>query len=66
MIDEERGADIRQLYRLAWRFRKSGTTGTGPWVRDRERVEVLLETLSRRYGEDVDHWVETAPEEAWR
>lgn len=48
----------QQLYRLAWKFRKSGATGTGPWMQNRERVEAWLETFSRRY-QDVEHWVES-------
>lgn len=61
MIDDEGGPNPGQMYRLAWRFRRNGTTGTGPWMRDREIVDAWLESLSRRSNEDIDHWVETAP-----
>lgn len=66
MLDEAPHAEREALYRIAWRFRRNGTTGTGPWTRDRDRVEALLDSLSRRYSEAADHWVETAPAELAR
>ena len=66
MLDEEPHAGREALCRIAWRFRRNGTAGTGPWTRDRDRVDAMLETLSRRYGETADHWVETAPAEPAR
>ena len=66
MLDEDPHAEPEPLYRIAWRFRRTGTAGTGPWTRDRDRVEALLESLSRRYSQAADHWVETAPAEPTR
>lgn len=66
MIDEERSQNHSQRYRLAWKFCGSGTTGSGPWMHDRETVEAWLESLNRRYNGKVVHWVETAPLEPWR
>ena len=65
MIDDENMTHHGQLYRIAWKFRKSGATGSGPWMQNRETVEVWKETLSRRYQE-VEHWVESQPMEPWR
>lgn len=64
MIDDENANPRGQLYRIAWKFRKSGATGTGPWMQSRETVEAWLETLSRRY-QDVEHWVESHTPEPW-
>lgn len=65
MVEENGGQVGGVQYRLAWKFRGNGTTGTGPWMRNRETVEAWLESLSRRYNEKVEHWVETAPLEPW-
>jgi hypothetical protein len=66
MIDDETGTKRGHLYRIAWKYRRSGTTGNGPWMQDRETVEIWLETLTRRYSEQIEHWVETVPVEPWR
>ncbi len=66
MIDDENGTTGGYLYRIAWKYRRSGTTGTGPWMHDRETVELWLESLTRRYSDAVEHWMETAPLQPWR
>jgi len=49
------------VYRLVWRWKMTGATGAGPWVRDRETVDALFASLSARACERADHWVEVAP-----
>ncbi|MGH7553935.1 MAG: hypothetical protein ACREMQ_13010 [Longimicrobiales bacterium] len=66
MIDDETGTNRGQLYRIAWKYRRSGATGSGPWMQDRETVEIWLETLTRRYSEQLEHWVESVPAESLR
>ena len=51
----------RQVYRLAWKWRGTGARGSGPWVRDLDRVRALLDSLSARVGTRAEHWVEVAP-----
>jgi hypothetical protein len=61
------GDRIRQLrFRLAWRWKKSGWTGAGPWVRDSGTVESMLASLSRRHGDRIFHWIETENDEGSR
>jgi hypothetical protein len=45
-------------YRLTWRFRRSGRTGSGPWMRRPEVVEAWLDAFSRRDGEQVEYWID--------
>lgn len=66
MIDDEQSPARSQKFRLAWKFCGSGTTGSGPWMHNRETVEAWLESLNRRYNGRIEHWVETAPLEPWR
>lgn len=66
MIEDENGAKRGHRYRLAWKYRASGAMGTGPWMHDLDTVEAWLESLSKRYQDRVDHWVETEPAESWR
>jgi len=44
--------------RLVWRWRHSGTTGTGPWMHRSDVVEGWFESLTQRWGETVEHWIE--------
>ena len=46
-------------FRLAWRWKKSGWTGAGPWMRDSDIVESMLDSLSRRHGDRIIHWIES-------
>ena len=46
-------------FRLAWRWKKSGWTGAGPWLRDSGAVESMLDSLSRRHGDRIIHWIES-------
>lgn len=45
-------------YRLAWRFRRSGRTGTGPWMREPEVLEAWLAAFSRRDAEQIEYWID--------
>jgi hypothetical protein len=56
----ERSSPTR--FRLAWRWKKSGLTGVGPWVRDSDVVEAWLDALSRRDGDRILHWIESEEE----
>jgi hypothetical protein len=44
--------------RLAWRWKLSGTTGTGPWTHRSDVVEGWFESLTQRWGDTVEHWIE--------
>ncbi len=58
------GDRIRHLrFRLAWRWKKSGWTGAGPWMRDSGTVESMLDSLNRRHGDRIAHWIETENED---
>lgn len=50
--------------RLAWRWKKSGWTGAGPWIQDPGIVEGWLDSLSHRYGEQIFHWIESEGDDA--
>jgi len=49
---------LPRRFRLAWRWKASGTTGRGPWMHRPEVVEAWKETLNRRYRNTIEHWVE--------
>jgi hypothetical protein len=51
-------------FRLAWRWKESGWTGAGPWVRDSGAVESMLDSLSRRHGDRILHWIESENDES--
>jgi hypothetical protein len=48
-------------FRLVWRWKETGTMGTGPWTQRSHVVEGWFESLSRRSGDRVEHWIETGP-----
>ncbi len=52
--------DTRELtlYRLSWRWRESGVSGSGPWTHRSDVVKSWLESMVERDGESVDHWIE--------
>jgi hypothetical protein len=54
----------RRRVRLVWRWKQSGTTGTGPWTHRSDVVEGWFESLTQRWGETVEHWIELEPGEA--
>ena len=56
MIDDDQRRPVQ--FRLAWRWRSSGLSGRGPWTHRGEVVEGWMESLSRRTGERVEHWIE--------
>lgn len=56
-MTDEAGPGMRRV-RLAWRWRDSGISGCGPWTHRTDLVEAWLESLVRRSGERVDHWIE--------
>lgn len=45
-------------FRLAWRWRESGVSGTGPWTHRSDLVEAWFDSMARRSGERVEHWIE--------
>jgi hypothetical protein len=51
------------LYRLAWRWRESGVSGTGPWTLRADLVEAWMDSLTQRHGETVAHWIEVRDDE---
>lgn len=61
-MDADRSLSTR--FRLAWRWKKSGWTGAGPWVRDSDRVEAWLDELSRRHGDRILHWIEAEDDDS--
>jgi hypothetical protein len=61
---EKDGPDRLLVYRLAWKWKMTGASGTGPWVRDLDMVHGLMTSLSERARERAEHWVEAAPAEA--
>jgi hypothetical protein len=56
MDDDDRRKPSR--YRLAWRWKESGVTGMGPWTQRPDIVEGLLDSLTRRHGDTMVHWIE--------
>jgi len=60
-MDDDRSRHAR--FRLAWRWKKSGWTGAGPWLHDSRTVEGMLDSLSRRHGDRIVHWIETENDE---
>lgn len=56
MIDDDQRPPVQ--FRLAWRWKTSGVSGKGPWTHRGEIVEGWLESLSRRTGDHVEHWIE--------
>jgi hypothetical protein len=62
---DARGGDARgsrgRRYRLAWRWKASGTTGQGPWMARSDVVEAWLDSFDRRYRDVTDHWIEVDP-----
>ncbi len=61
MTERERTGPRR--FRLSWRWKDSGVTGSGPWMHRGDIVAGWMESLTRRSGERVEHWIEieTAP-----
>jgi hypothetical protein len=57
-------------FRLAWRWKESGVSGTGPWTHRSDLVEAWFESMARRSGERVEHWIEEEygeiPSESYR
>lgn len=58
MIDEDHKRPVR--FRLAWRWKGSGVSGSTPWTHRGEVVEGWLESFTRRTGERVEHWIEVS------
>jgi hypothetical protein len=56
MTDQPKPA-LRRV-RLAWRWKESGISGSGPWTHRSDLVEAWFESMVRRSGERVDHWIE--------
>lgn len=50
-------------YRVVWRSKKTGATGHGDPLDDREAVERIIMVLNRKYPE-INHWVESVEDSA--
>lgn len=55
-------AALPKQYRLAWRWKESGTTGRGPWMFRADVVEAWADSLNRRWVDRVEHWIEEGPQ----
>jgi hypothetical protein len=58
MVEDDHKRPVR--FRLAWRWKGSGVSGSTPWTYRGEVVEGWLESFSRRTGERVEHWIEVS------
>jgi hypothetical protein len=58
MIEDGHKRPVR--FRLAWRWKGSGVSGSTPWTHRGEVVEGWLESFSRRTGDRVEHWIEVS------
>lgn len=56
--DGEAESTLPRAFRLAWRWKESGTTGRGPWMYRSEVVEAWADSLNRRWEDRVEHWIE--------
>jgi hypothetical protein len=45
-------------FRLSWRWRESGLSGSGPWTHRSDLVEAWYASMAHRSGERVEHWIE--------
>lgn len=58
MIEDDHTKPVR--FRLAWKWKGSGVSGSTPWTHRAEVVEGWLESFSRRTGQHVEHWIEVS------
>ena len=49
---------LPRQFRLAWRWKESGTTGRGPWMHRVDVVAAWADSLNRRWEDRVEHWIE--------
>jgi hypothetical protein len=49
-------------FRLAWRWKESGVSGSGPWTYRADVVTAWLESMTLRSGQRVEHWIEVENE----
>lgn len=59
-IPREGAGTVPRAWRLAWRWKESGTSGRGPWMHRPEVVAAWAESLNLRWHDRVDHWIEEA------